>query len=586
MAENASALTTVFLFVVSYAVHSTLLLSTAWLLDRCLRIDSPSLRENLWKWAAVTPLLTSCAHIFWPSELPGKQICVAEAASAKRTWGRAAVAVTAFTKPVSQSPCFSGGVRAERGGRMASPPGRVSSVDAAPFDGMSVDSIGALPAISPTSLHRETQFQKDIPRAFDVSRDFPLEVAGETSSPESHVDESTLTSAETPRLPTDLSASEGAPALALPIANGSLQSPRAEGRRGPVLVQHQRAVVLASPRAVAQLKPGRFVDSFNAAKVPGQELGPGSLTVVALVCFSGLCGVLWISILSIRIWLHLSRCRPADTAVAELLEEICREHGVHRQVRLLVSPSLSEPSACGVFHWRIILPDGITSALKKAETRALLCHELGHLVRGDTVWLWAGRLLTSCFCWQPLNLLAIRSWQQASEFQCDDWAAGDPDSRLLLARVLTCVVEFRAARSFNPGVAMAAPPLSLRVERLLSRECGGDRWLSSRRQTLLRLVMLVAMGLVSATVPRLVWAAAPLRLESAVPNPAFSTASQRLTSNSDQTDKRSLLQAELSLLQSDLRTAVQLLSEQEHDAETKHKVKAILDRLDQLDGAY
>ena len=47
--------------LLTYLVHSTLLLAAAWLIDRTVRHRSPALRQWLWKTAAVAPLLTSCS---------------------------------------------------------------------------------------------------------------------------------------------------------------------------------------------------------------------------------------------------------------------------------------------------------------------------------------------------------------------------------------------------------------------------------------------------------------------------------------------------------------------------------------------
>ena len=49
--------------VATYAVHSTMLLTVVWLIARMPVVKSHAIREQLWKWAAVAPLLTTCVQV-------------------------------------------------------------------------------------------------------------------------------------------------------------------------------------------------------------------------------------------------------------------------------------------------------------------------------------------------------------------------------------------------------------------------------------------------------------------------------------------------------------------------------------------
>jgi len=50
-------------FLLTYVVHSTILLGAAWCLFRFGRWHSPTLRETVWKFAAITPFLTTLLHV-------------------------------------------------------------------------------------------------------------------------------------------------------------------------------------------------------------------------------------------------------------------------------------------------------------------------------------------------------------------------------------------------------------------------------------------------------------------------------------------------------------------------------------------
>jgi len=177
------------------------------------------------------------------------------------------------------------------------------------------------------------------------------------------------------------------------------------------------------------------------------------------------------------------------------LDELLRQFSIRRSVQLLSSKDHSEPAAFGVLRWRIVLPDTIAEDLRSDELTALLGHELAHLVRGDTFWLWVGRLLCSCCAFQPLNFLARREWRRATEYLCDDWAVRHGVSELSLARCLTQVAAWKNDQrpcAVSLPVSGVKSNLSDRVERLVERRRRGDS--GSRRfgRGLLWLTSLVA----------------------------------------------------------------------------------------------
>jgi len=185
--------------------------------------------------------------------------------------------------------------------------------------------------------------------------------------------------------------------------------------------------------------------------------------------------------------------RLAGEIVRELLDELLQDASVTSRVTLLSCVRLSEPFAFGIVRWHIVLPEGIESRLSRSELKALLAHELAHLVRGDGLWLWWGRLLCTCFPIQPWNFLARRKWQAAAEIQCDDWAVRYTGNALALARCLAKVLEWKnERRSFVRALAVsgARPNVSKRVERLVSGLRSRDPWTSLvRRRCLAGLVV-------------------------------------------------------------------------------------------------
>ena len=171
----------------------------------------------------------------------------------------------------------------------------------------------------------------------------------------------------------------------------------------------------------------------------------------------------------LRFCRRLDDCRELEEGeLVETLESLCAAAGVRRRVRLAVSAQLSGPVAMGSAE--ICLPERVLTSLAPAERRAVLAHELGHLVRRDPTWLALGVVLESLLFVQPLNRVARRRVQEAAEYLCDDWAARQTGGGLTLAKCLAEVATWlQAPRRAVPvsGMAENRSQLVERVQRLL-----------------------------------------------------------------------------------------------------------------------
>ena len=197
---------------------------------------------------------------------------------------------------------------------------------------------------------------------------------------------------------------------------------------------------------------------------------------------------------------RLSSCHIVSDGISrEILDKLLQQARVRRPVTLLMSSDDLEPGACGWLRWQIVLPSRASEDLSPPELRALLAHELAHLVRGDQWWLLLGRLLVVCFGWQPLNRIALREWQRASEYLCDAWAVQRDVERISLARCLTTVAEWRlVGMATIAGLGSGNPSnLTQRVERLINDAPLTDPWQRySRRHLLSAVSSVIAVGMV------------------------------------------------------------------------------------------
>ncbi|MCA9140028.1 MAG: M56 family metallopeptidase [Planctomycetales bacterium] len=190
---------------------------------------------------------------------------------------------------------------------------------------------------------------------------------------------------------------------------------------------------------------------------------------------------------------QLNRGRPR-----QLLDQLLKRNNISRRVTLRIDGDHTDPVASGIWRWTIILPAHFEVSLSDDEQQAALAHELAHLVRGDVIWLWVGQCLTACLGFQPMNFVARRQWQQASEYLSDQWAVGHGASQLSLAKSLTTLAGMRLTRksqALMPAATGTRATLPGRVKRLLGGKEMIDPWQSKARTRLswcVALLMIVA----------------------------------------------------------------------------------------------
>jgi len=149
-----------------------------------------------------------------------------------------------------------------------------------------------------------------------------------------------------------------------------------------------------------------------------------------------------------------------------LLAELRERAGCRARVRLSESPNA--PSAFATAANEIVVPHPAFEAMTREQKRAILAHELAHLVRRDPRWLVAAEMVKAALFFQPLNGYVQRRMREASELLCDDFAVAQTGERVALAEGLTALAS-RIVPAGSPLPAMASAPSRLvaRVARLL-----------------------------------------------------------------------------------------------------------------------
>lgn len=153
------------------------------------------------------------------------------------------------------------------------------------------------------------------------------------------------------------------------------------------------------------------------------------------------------------------RARPIeDEAWTALLSQVRSELGIHRPVALVAGGDRAMPMTWG---WRrpvVLLPAG-AEAWPESRRRAVLLHELAHIVRGDFPTQIAAEMVRALYWLNPLVWMAARKLRMESEHACDDQvlAAGARASDYA-GDLLDIARSLRAVRAATPaGLAMARP---------------------------------------------------------------------------------------------------------------------------------
>ena len=220
-------------------------------------------------------------------------------------------------------------------------------------------------------------------------------------------------------------------------------------------------IVIAGGQSVA----GSSVAS-NAAAAGASWPAFDIARAVAIACFT--IGAL----LTCRDWVaHVLFVRslgvrtPADLVVIDQVRDLLRP-SAHQPIVLTSAPGATSPMVIG--RREICLPIRAARDLTHAQLRALVAHEVAHVIRSDGFWFAAMAYLESALFVQPLNRLGRRELRHLAELSCDEWAARRVSDPMAVAHCLVEVAGWsrRSATATLPA-ATSGEGLTERVQRLI-----------------------------------------------------------------------------------------------------------------------
>ena len=221
---------------------------------------------------------------------------------------------------------------------------------------------------------------------------------------------------------------------------------------------------IGDSEAVAQSRLAAFASKTIRSGSPHMDR-PGSWATVCSVLWLGgfLAGVFSIlrSFLGSRIRLSDARLMEGPQWVG-LANAISGQLGYRGMVRIVCSSRVRIPLTTGVLRPTIVLPDD-SDTWPKERCRAVLTHELAHVMRRDVFWQWLAKITCTVYWFHPMAWIAASRLRVERENACDDVVL---ESGALPSRYASVLVDLATylAESRPSCRAIVAPLVSNSVE--------------------------------------------------------------------------------------------------------------------------
>ncbi|HEX7317628.1 MAG TPA: M56 family metallopeptidase [Pyrinomonadaceae bacterium] len=157
---------------------------------------------------------------------------------------------------------------------------------------------------------------------------------------------------------------------------------------------------------------------------------------------------------------------------AATLKKVRAWLGLRREVRLLITPAVSEPGVWGVFRPVVVLPEGVAEQLENEELEAVFMHELSHVERWDNLADNFQRALCCVFWFHPVVWLIDRRLLAEREQACDDVVVRLVGASEVYVNGIAKVCRYCLGREAVGLAKVTGSDLKKRVERIMSRRAG------------------------------------------------------------------------------------------------------------------
>jgi TonB family protein len=209
---------------------------------------------------------------------------------------------------------------------------------------------------------------------------------------------------------------------------------------------------------------------------------PEIYTALTLVWFAGF-------IVLLSLWMkkrrNFAKAMKAGVFVsqgseADALKNVQSWLFIKREVRLIVSPKISEPGMWGILRPIIVLPETMADHLSEAELDAVIMHEMIHIARWDNLASNLQMFLCCLFWFHPLVWFIDKKLLIEREIACDEKVVELGGAHGIYAASLLKVLKFCLGLRVAGVSAAGGSNLKRRIEKIMSNEVNTKMALSHR----------------------------------------------------------------------------------------------------------
>ncbi|MGB9688522.1 M56 family metallopeptidase [Thermogutta sp.] len=174
----------------------------------------------------------------------------------------------------------------------------------------------------------------------------------------------------------------------------------------------------------------------------------------------------------------------SQTPLAVWVNRMAAQAGYSSPIRIITSPRFVTPVAFGIVRPTIGVPSGFDPHLNSNADKAVLLHELKHILNRDPCWHLVADAVVAVLWWHPAAWFARFQWEKASEEVADEYSLCIPDGPRELAAGLILygrkALEARMTTPLATAAVRTRSHLAVRVKRLL---CLQDEQVAGRSKT-------------------------------------------------------------------------------------------------------
>ncbi|MBN2215825.1 MAG: polysaccharide biosynthesis/export family protein, partial [Pirellulales bacterium] len=186
----------------------------------------------------------------------------------------------------------------------------------------------------------------------------------------------------------------------------------------------------------------------------------------------------------------MSTALAPDEASRDQWRRLLAEQGIKRDIPLRLTPGMGPLLCRWPDGYELVVPAELWPSLGAAARESIMRHELAHYVRGDVWKSLAVRLLALPHWFNPAAWWAVRRFDSAAEWACDEAALAGGGRHTDFARTLLTLAEASlGGGSCHP--AMSRWNLSARIHRLVNS--------SSPKDSIMKKLLLACLAAVLVT---------------------------------------------------------------------------------------